>query len=322
MPRPGAICGSSRPVSIVRAPISVGTLVFDEARITPFLHSVAYAEALERHVKLKMETYDKSTVLNIIYTVFWWKGKPVTFDVDLGDQKVLEAEAANGSEKLLEMFVTRASRGPDSVVSFLKSQEDARRRCLETVSAVFQEVRELTNEVISETKRGIDKLAVIKASATIAFKAMGVAATGPLAFLVDMGYDISLSIIKDWDKAGEAKVIGVITEASKDSGQEVVEDGAEEMEKILKSEGAGPAKQSKWLQKRVAQMEEELTKKSRSDLLRKFGRDSRRLARAKSAASHARWGARVMSSVKFLFLAKDVYEAVDEARETIHQAGE
>jgi len=269
-----------------------------------------------------MRTYDQSSVLNFIYTVLWWKGKPVTFDVDLGDQKVIEAETEKGARDLQELFVTHASKGPASVMRFLAAQENIREFCLNSVNQIFLDVQELTNEVIAETQRGIFKLSAIKAASTITLKTAGLFAVGAPAFLIDLGYDATLEVIQDWDKAEGAELIGVATkEAANDTAQEGVKRVAEKGEEILEGEAEAAEKKASWLSKRVAQEEAKLGKKVRADLLRKYGRDSRRLARAAQASSRARWGARALSSVKFLFFAKDLYDAVQGMTEDIHRAG-
>ena len=321
-PRPGPVCGSTRPVSPPRAVMTVDTLVFDEATILPFLRSVAYAKSMQAHVAVRMRTYDQSKVLNFIYTVLWWKGKPVTFEVDLGDQKTIEAETAKGARELQEEFVAHACKGPGSVTRYLKAQEDIREFCLKSVNARFLEVQELTNEVIAETQRGIFKLSAIKAASTITLKTAGLFAVGVPAFLIDMGYDATLEVIQEWDKAEGAELIGVaIKEGAKDTGQEGVEHVAEKREKILEGEAEEAEKRAGWLRKNVAKEEEKLAKKVRADLLRKYGRDSRRLAGATRAASRAKWRARAFSSVKFIFFAIDIYDAIHSMREDIHRAG-
>jgi hypothetical protein len=321
-PRPGPICGSTRPASQPRGVISIDTVVFDEATILPFLRSVAHAKSMQGHVKSRMQTYDQSGVLNFIYTVLWWKGKPVTFDVDLGDQKIIEAETAKGTRELQESFVIHACKGPASVMQFLAAQENIRAVCLNSVNQVFLDVQELTNEVITETQRGIFKLAAIKAASTITLKTAGLFAAGAPAFLIDLGYDATLEVIQDWDKAEGAELIGVATkEAAKDTAQEGVKRMAEKGEDILEGEAETNAKRASWLSKRVAEEEAKLGKKVRADLLRKYGRDSRRLAGATQAATRAKWGARALSSVKFLFFAKDLYDAIHGMKEDIHRAG-
>ena len=321
-PRPSAKCRLPEPALVRRSAITVGTVVFDEAAIVPFLQSVAHAKSMERHVKLRMQTYDESKVLNFIYTVLWWKGKPVTFDVDLGDQRIIEAETAKGTKDLQESFINHACKGPKSVTSFMKTQEGIRASCLGTVAEVFREVRELSNDVITETQRGIFKLSAIKATSTIVFKGLGLAAGGVPSFLVDSGYDIALEIIQEWDKAEAAELIGVATkEVAKDSAQEATKQVAEKAEHTLEREAEDQAKRASWLGKRVAEEDAKLAKKVQGDLLRKYGRDSRRLATASRASSRASLRARVVSRVKYLFFAKDVYDAIHGAREDVRKAG-
>jgi hypothetical protein len=181
--------------------MTVNTLVFEEDQVISFLESVARAKALERHVKIRWKDYDDSAVLNFIYTVMWWKGKPGSLEVDLGDQKQIEAKTATDTYGLLEMFVMEAALGAERVVRFLKGQEQVRKTCRQTVEAAFREVQTLSAEMIAETQRGIAKLAVIKCASPITLKVAALAGGGIPALLIGTGHDVSFKLVKDWDQA-------------------------------------------------------------------------------------------------------------------------
>lgn len=301
--------------------MAINTLVFDEDELIGFLASVARAKALERHVKLRWKDYDDSEVLNVIYTLMPWKGKPGTVEVDLGDQRQIESEIAADEEHLHEVFVDKASKGCEPIIRFLEAQEKIRESCLKTVRDVFEEAHTLSSGMIAEAQRAVTKLTAIKCASTITLKTAALAGGGIPAFLITTGYDLSLKFIKDWDQASDAKLIGIASKTGEKLIKKGIKDAAKNMAYIYKQEGAEPARKAERLQKRVAEAEEKLAGQVRADQLTKLARDSRRLARAEEAAGRARLGARVMTSVKFLFFAKDAYDALEDAHETIERQG-
>jgi hypothetical protein len=334
-PKPGAVCGSYHPHSTTRRPITVDTLIFDEDQMTSFFRSVSRAKSMERHVQIRWKDYDESKVLNFMYAVMPWKGKPGTLEVDLGAEEVIHREEAEGTEHLWTAFLEKSARGPAVLTEYLRAEERARARCLETVASALEEVRTLTNEIIQETKRGIFKLAVIKASATITVKTIGALRGGaPLfaqnsflgkafltpGFLIGTGYDLSLNLIDNWDKTTEGKVVGVSSKLEEKAGKKVLTTVLKNAAETYSPSGKA-THQLGWLPKRLQEMEQRLLKETDGELARKFARDSRRLARAQAEVASSRRIAGALNSVKFFFLAKDWYKAVLDAAGTVNSAG-
>jgi uncharacterized protein YhjY with autotransporter beta-barrel domain len=104
-------------------------------------------------------------------------------------------------------------------------------------------------------------------------------------------------------------------------GKKAVKDAAKNMANIYKQEESAPARKAEWLRKRLSKMEEELERQANDKRLAKFAKDSRRLARAEEAASRAKWGARILSSVKFGFFAWDMAKVAGEGLDTFREAG-
>jgi hypothetical protein len=319
-PSPGPVCGP--PIAPYRAPIQVDTLVLDEDQITSFLESVAHAKVAEHHIKLVWKDYKESTVINIIYSILPLYGKPGSVEVEPGDIHKILAQTQIESQKLQEQFLRAASRGAKSVIQFLKAQEEIRRLCLDTIQSLFREASQINEEIQNETRKAIARLSLIKASFSIILKGAGLVPGGGLpAFVIGTGYDVSLKLITDWEKAQDAKLVGITSTLVQEAAKEGIEEAAEYMNKILKAEESTPANKSTWLRKRVEQMESELQKQASAERLKKFARDSRRLARAEQEAARARWGARAYSSVKFIFFAWDVYSIAEDADATFKSAG-
>jgi hypothetical protein len=173
---------------------------------------------------------------------------------------------------------------------------------------------------VHEAQRAVARLTLIKAASTVTVKALGLAVGGWPSFLVGTGYDISLDVIKDWDKAPDAKLIGVANKTEEKLGKKVVKDSAKNMSNIYKNEGIAPAYKAQWLSKRVEGMAEDLDRMGSAERA-KYLKDTRRLARAEAEAARAKWASRAFGSVKFVFFAWDVYKAGKDANDTFHQAG-
>jgi hypothetical protein len=317
-PAPGPVCRSRLPY--VRAALAVDAVVFDEDQIISFLESVAHAKIAERYIKLVWKDYKESIVLNVIYAIMP-KGKPGLVEVDPGDIRQITADTRVESQKLQEQFLHAAARGAPSVIRFLDGQEQIRRTCLGTIESAYRDARQLNADMANEARRGVARLALIKAASTITLKTAALAGAGLPAFLIGMGYDVSLKLITDWNKAPQAKLVGVTSKVADKIWKKGLKDAAKNMAYILKQEESAPAHKAEWLSKRVAAMEKELEKRANLERLKKLGRDSRRLMRAEHDAARARWGANTLSSIKFIFFAWDLYSAAQDARSTFQSAG-
>jgi hypothetical protein len=302
-----------------RAALRVGTLIFDEQQILDFLYSVAHARMMARFIHMEWKDYDDSTVINIIYKVLPF-GKPGWVEVETGDVSQVLDETKKEWRRLQEEFLLACSQGGKHVAKWLSNKEQVRENALDTVRSVYQDAAEINEGVQNETKRGIARLTLIKAASTITVKGLSLAVGGWPSFLVGTGYDVSLDLIKDWDNAPDAKLIGVANKTGEKLAKKAVKDAAKNMAYIYKDEGAAPGHKAEWLNKRVKSMEEELDRMGSAERAKYF-KDTRRLARAQAEAARAKWAARALGSVKYMFFAWDVYKAGKNADETFHQAG-
>jgi hypothetical protein len=300
--------------------ITVGALVFNEDQLIGFLDSVAHAKVAEKHIKMVWKDYDESTVLNIIYSIPGM-GKPGMVEVDPGDINQILAETEKESQKLQDEFCVAMSRGAARVVHWLQVQEDIRRDGSQTVQDVYREAQELNHAMQAEARRAAARLILIKASATITLKTAALFAGGLPSFLIGTGYDVSLDVIKNWDKAPEAIAVGVEQKVEDKVEKKIVKDAAKNLANIYQAEGDAPARKAEWLRKRLAEMEEELEKEASAKRLAKYAKDGRKLARAEAAASQAKWAGRALSTVKLGFFAWDMVKVAKDVNEGFHDAG-
>jgi hypothetical protein len=318
MPNPGATGLIPRPPATPAT--RVDTLIFDQEQVERLLQSVAYAKVLERHTKLVWKSYDESAVINAIYTILPF-GKPGTVEVDSGDSGALATETEQQTEHLLEQFAIKLTEGASATVRFLGGQQQIRHSCLESVQGVYREASSMNHEIQDVAQRAIARLTMIKAASTLVLKSAALAGGGLPAFLIGTGYDVSLNLVTDWSQSSEAKLIGVETKVVDKVGKKVIKDAAKNLAYVYKGEESAPAHKARWLEKRLAAMEQQLESRANAERLSKYAKDSRRLARAQQAASSARFWSRALSSVKFVFFAWDVYNVGKDADRNFKSAG-
>ena len=314
---PAAVCV---PQVRQRRQVVAKVLIFDEDQILGFLHSVAHAKVAEKHVKLVWKDYDESTVLNIIYSIPGM-GKPGMVEVDPGDINQILRETAAESQKLQQEFCLAMSRGAPRLVKWLSVQEEIRSYATQTVQDAYREAAELNQAMQAEARRAVARLTLIKAAATVTLKTTALFAGGWPSFLIGTGYDVSLDLIKNWDEAPDAKLVGVEHKVEDKLWKKGVKDAAKNMANIYKNEGSAPERKAEWLRKRLEQMEEELEREGSAKRAAKFAKDSRKLVRAQQAAAQAKWAGRALSSVKYGFWAWDMVKVANDTNDTFHAAG-
>jgi len=167
----------------------------------------------------------------------------------------------------------------------------------------------------------VARLATIKAASIIALKTTSLFVEGWPSFLVGLGYDVALNLIKEWDKAPDAKLVGMASKTADEFGKKIVKDVAKNAADGYKSDAGQAARKAEWLRKHLEEMEEALKKQARGKMLKKFARDARRLERAEAEAARASRAATALSAVKYIFFAYDVYKAGKEATSDYQAAG-
>lgn len=299
---------------------SAPTLLFDCARVRAYLRSVARARAAAHHIRLRWEPYRDSSVLNALYKVMWWKGEPGTAEVESGDAIRIATETDRETKRLLEVFLVKCTAGPRVAVAYLEAEESSRADCVGLVEQTYRDAADINRQVIEETAIGVRRLAAIRCASTITFKTAGLFAGGLPAFFVDVGYDVTLDVIKEWSKGPQARVIGVgLQTGAIESGKEGVQQIAEIEEKDLTERAAAHARKAGWLEKRIDEMEKALKKTIFGDrgakAQAKLAQTRRRYqAATKTVTSASRW-AKALGAVQVVFFAYELYGAVRDYRE-------
>lgn len=280
-------------------------LVLDTPQVMLFLRSVAYARASQARTRARWVEYEDSKVLNTIYTLMPWKGRPGWVEVDTGVQGEIEREAGREAARLFEVFLRKLAESPAAGVQFLEGMERVRDAALEGIRETFADAGRLNTAVIRETGDGIKSLAAIKLVSDV------VIAFSP-AFAVSLGYAVATTVIKEWHKASEADAIAF--QVTGEIAKEVGEEAAEKYEELAAKHGKAFAEQVAEAERKIAfHADNPNTGRAARQIRRKIGKWEGRLAAARKGANGARMKMIGGKLLKFVFLADGLRESWEDA---------
>jgi hypothetical protein len=296
-----------------------------------FLGSVAMAVAIQTHTKLQWKEYNENKVINGVYRVMAWKGKPGWVEIDQDWEKI-KSTRAQLWERYTNAFMSKAATGAAEAVAYLKGMEKVKASASEGVQMLFRDAQNINSEVIGETTKAIHRLAAVKAGATISIALMsgGLAVVGSSLAVqaggVALGYKIVGHAVKSLEEAETAAGVAV------DFGMATVGEVSEEkgvqpfLEYIVRFYSSSPAaleaaKRLGLHQKTVGAIEEysrQLAKAKAESLKRKLqGRIAERGAQMQARQwQYAGYAAR---AIPVIFAVKDIVDAVDEYQEDTGQ---
>jgi hypothetical protein len=277
------------------------------------LRSAAMARSMAQHTQAKWLEYNDSTFINAVYTVFFWKEKPGSVEVDTGKREDVHRDYERFYGQYRETFFDKLINGSAGFFNFLDQVDQTRRFSLDHVQSVIRDAQKINQDVIAETTFFIRTVSTVKLAADLVVK------VGAPPY-ISIPYSMACSIIKDYHAAKDANVIAFDSglEPAKEAGKTLAEKGAER--------AAGAATQlERAIQvadKEIADVTARLNIKSNlTKRLRKLtsklnaAEAEKALAANKVVASNAaRWG---LKGIAFGFVAWDVKESVEEFAENI-----
>ncbi len=317
----------------IRAKQKPLVLCFDLKTVAHFLRSVAIAKSQQYFTRIDWEEYNKDTVINVIYALMPWKGKPGIALVSQGEPVDVFARADADADALLEVFLNKCSDGPVAAQRYLEQQERIRTHALASVQSVFQDAIAINQDVVQETANGLKWLAGIKCGADLFVTGAGlVTGTGIAGAAIGIAYPI----VKEWAKAGTADAVAVKTveEVGKKAAEEGAAAGGTKIYDTLVPKSVQDV--SKWDAEAAILRKKELIAKYQKDLIGKGPSKSAKLTtrinlrtaeieKLNKAVSPTRQGvgktaAVAGKSVKFLFAMKDAVESITELIDTFEAA--
>lgn len=306
-----------------RAPTPTTVVVFDQDAVAAFLRDVARITVLVRRAHAEWDRPKPEDVTYRDRIFFWINSKlagtqqpPGNISLSLGDEATINNEVLEVTRQRLKEFYQRIARSPSSGMSFLEEQEKARERAIATLEAFRAEIAGANQEFREEVALRVAPLVVTKFFTTIIWKSLGLVATGVKAFCADVGYDVSVSVAREWEDARAAQ-------AAFAAGKEAFSDAVEE----------GTKRYSEKVDELLAETTEKLVKDAHEEALRKVEQHLITPAAAYFNSPTAQiikrmhivravgkgLGTGLVHGVKALWLGKDFYMA---GREALHDLDE
>jgi len=285
--------------------VALPIVALDLAATVRLIRSAATAQAMAEATQLTWQTYNDSKVLNIIYTVFFWKAKPGWVEVDTGRQLEVLRRADELTATLWKGFHARLAEGPVAVARTIRGFERARTIALDSIRQKFASARAINNDVLEFTRVSIRDLARVKLASDVVLAVAAPAAVG-------MTYSITATVIKQIDKADGAKVIlfAFGREPAKETSKHFVEKGSHLMAReadgyalAVRNAELDIIRQDALMRRRSA------TTKSMDKAAARLADATRHAASARDAARFARAAHVSLKGLYWGFVAYDVLEA-------------
>ncbi|MGA7108325.1 MAG: hypothetical protein WBY75_11335 [Terracidiphilus sp.] len=161
----------------------------------------------------------------------------LTLTVSFGNEQMVEDDAHQIYRETLAEFKARYRNDPTSASRFMEQLEKERETNVDKISDLFEEVKKRNQHARDWLLPEVKTLIIIKCAATIAWKTGGEFIEGFAFFFVDLGYDIALEVIREWDNVKDAQLTvmvekggdleGVRKAAKDDTVQMIGEKGSE-----------------------------------------------------------------------------------------------
>ncbi len=309
---------------------TVPVVVFDVHAVAAFLRDVTRITVLVRRAHAEWSRPKPEDVTYRDRIFFWINSQlagtsqpPGNLTLSLGDEATISNEVLEATKRRLQEFYQRVARSPASGMSYLEEQEKARQRAVATLDAFRAEIAGVNRELCEEVALRIAPLIVTKFFTTIIWKSLGVVANGVKAFFADVGYDVTVSVAKEWEEAGAAEAaFAASQEALSDTLEEISKKSSEETEKALEEATEDLVKNAhdetlKQCEAALRKLEQRLITPASAYLNSPAVRTLRRMHIARSLGKGL--GKGLVHGVKALWLGKDFYQAGAEAMHDLNE---
>ncbi|MEM7188763.1 MAG: hypothetical protein AAF439_04055 [Pseudomonadota bacterium] len=276
--------------------------------------------------------YKDSTVLNIAYTIFWWKGGPGWVEVRSGDPEKVQKRTDKYVDDFVRVWFRYVNEGGhEAGENYLKKLGTLRQQAQDRINWTFQQAREINDEVLNKTNDAIRDLAKVKLAATVGVAVGGavgaIVLTGGAALVVtgvSVGYSVTCSTIKNWEDGKVSDAVAVdlskaaINEGVTRTGEYMYKTGAHNFHNASVGLKRAQKEMAQW-SKKVATTAKNTRQAGRasSRLIRSGQRVAQETAKRNTARTVGAVGKGLKFGVPVLFAALDIWGAVDEYNETI-----
>ncbi|TBW38693.1 hypothetical protein EYW49_08315 [Siculibacillus lacustris] len=215
---------------------------YDLDAISKFFRSVAMAIALQRHSQMTWHTKNDSTVLNIYYSLLFWKEPPGTFEIETSSRREIQDAIDHLHQQFMFRWIDELNgHGPKAAHAYVDWARRERKFAHDAFLAMGRDTTEINRMVVAELEGGIANMAMIELAATVGIAAIGLGAPMALAAIaaegggvsalcvwglspgasglaygaVSTGFSMGKALVKTWEDATSASVAAVSFEAGK-----------------------------------------------------------------------------------------------------------
>jgi hypothetical protein len=325
----------SKPMSPGRKPTLKPLCVnLDEA--IPFLRSVSYAIVAQRTTRATWVEDD--TPVKYLYAAFLGAfGTPGTVQIQSASEARIREEVEVETHHRIDVLMNKAEHGPLAVGKYLADMDEIRSHSLKAIDELHADALAINRDIAKAWGSSVEFVSSVKLGATLTVKALG-QIPGP-GTAVSLVYDIAVGSIEELSQAGQAKgIVMVATEnALTEGAKEVAADVAKGI--VDKVNGKPTGKELTHALTRMRQLEEKLARQtdrlgarlaqrhagatgaavrdSINSLSRQIPRNAANLDAAQKSVVKAGAKAGLARAVGWVFLARDVLDAVAKHNATV-----
>ncbi len=191
--------------------------LFDSGKLKKFLYQVAAARAAAHATSATWSDYRSSTVLNAIYGLkqiltLGHAAGPGFVEVHSPEPRKLRQEINQYYPRLWREFAEKARQGPMPMKAWLDAQQAKYADDMRYLQRVFQQARQINQQVDEALRVIIFRLAEIRFASEIALNIAGLIPGGGTLGLavrlgVGLGYPILVNLVDNWSRAGAVQML-------------------------------------------------------------------------------------------------------------------
>jgi hypothetical protein len=230
-------------------------LICDRDATLRFLESVATMVAIDKLTVVqggaKLPNHNKGpfpTLDQMVITVFAGE-----MTIDTGDRKQIDAEKSLLMNQYVRQFLTAVAGGGAATGQFYRDKRVAKNLAKKSLDEKFAKVQKYNSVRLAAAQAMVVSAATLQLGSTIVLKTVGNFAPA-IGTAIELGYDIVIDAIKDYESAEKANAVVVVINSTID---ETVEEAVETALKKF------PEKSTEMWDRYVQDLNEELSKRTR-----------------------------------------------------------
>lgn len=190
---------------------------FDKAKLQQFTYQVAAARVLAATTTARWKDYKASRTLNFFYGLksaitLGHAAGPGFMEVDAAASSEVRQKIAKYYPSLWSEFRSAVRQGPPTMKSWLDRQQRLYDSDIHYLKRVFQEARQINQQVDEALRVIIFRLAEIKFVSEVMLNVLGLIPGGgalglTVRTVIGVGYPIFVNVVENWNRVGAAHMV-------------------------------------------------------------------------------------------------------------------